>query len=269
MDRKGRKPISKEIEEVILYRSDHTCCICRDKANDVHIHHIDGDPRNNTFDNLAVVCLNCHSKITGKRGLGRAYKPGEIKKYKQAWEDHVQKIRNSFAQNGTKSDIGLRTYEFVLKPTTRLIDTEIDVRLGEYISGEIDLSNPFHIDTSQNFPWMKEFISRYKNQGKWIGNIKYISPSGMKTYDENSNLVHYEYPDSVFKTWGAVYLQVDDKKYRIESLSIKNSLINEPPNIEMKPLLIETPGRLFIYVNPHPYVEATQGEILVGIANNL
>ena len=163
----------------------------------------------------------------------------------------------------------LKTFEFSVTPKTRKIDTKIDVKMGEFITGEIDLSNPFHIDSSKDFPWMSEFISRYKNQGKWIGSIKYISPSGMKTFDEDGKLVSFDYPDIVFKTWGAVYLQVGGIKYRIESLSMKDSLINSPPDTKMKPLLIEQPGRLFIYVNPHPYIEGTEGEIIVRINKNI
>lgn len=87
----------------------------------------------------------------------------------------------------------------------------------------------------------------------------------MKTYDENGNQIAFEHPEVAYNTWGAIYIQVDNKKYRIESFSMKNSLINTPNNNEMKPLLMETSGRLFIHVNPHPYLEGTTGEITVKI----
>jgi hypothetical protein len=226
----------------------------------VQIHHIDGNPGNNDQPNLVVLCPNCHSKVTGDAGLGKSFTPAEVRKYKQAWEDRVRRQRDT-----TTSSDRLRSYEFVITPTTTIIDTTIDVRLGEFIRGQIDLSNPFHIDTSRDFPWMQDFITRYRNQGKWIGHIKYISPSGMKTYDHAGNLIHMEYPDVVFKTWGAIYMQVGEVKYRIEALSIRHSLINEPSNTNMKPLLMEAPGRLWINCNPHPYIEATDGEIKVRI----
>lgn len=88
-----RKKIPKNIEEEILFNSNHTCCICRGKRKDVVIHHIDGNNSNNEQENLAVVCLDCHSKITGRRGLGKAFKPGEVKRYKRAWEKQVQDMR--------------------------------------------------------------------------------------------------------------------------------------------------------------------------------
>jgi len=40
---------------------------------DVQIHHIDGTPGNSHLANLAVVCLDCHSLVSGTRGLGRQY----------------------------------------------------------------------------------------------------------------------------------------------------------------------------------------------------
>lgn len=154
---------------------------------------------------------------------------------------------------------------FTLTPSEFEYKTGIYVKLGDHIKGMLDLSNPFHIDTTENFPWMEEFISRYKNNGKWIGDKRFISPSGMKTFDDRGNIIHYEYPDSVFKSWGAISLQIDQKEYRIESLSFMNSLINTPQDNEMKPLLIENSGEIIIKINRHPYIEAVKGQIKVEI----
>lgn len=89
----NRTKIPIRIEDEILFESDHTCCICRTKGKDVQIHHIDGNNSNHTPDNLAVVCLDCHSRVTGKRGLGKSYRPGEIRRYKRAWEKHIEDSR--------------------------------------------------------------------------------------------------------------------------------------------------------------------------------
>lgn len=64
----------------------HTCCICRVPNIHVQLHHIDGDPVNTLAENLAVVCLNDHSKVTGDEGLGRRYTPSEVTEYKRRWE---------------------------------------------------------------------------------------------------------------------------------------------------------------------------------------
>jgi hypothetical protein len=89
----NRAKIPIRIEDAILFESDHTCCICRMKGKDVQIHHIDGNNSNRKPDNLAVVCLDCHSRVTGKRGLGKSYRPGEIRRYKRSWEMHVEDSR--------------------------------------------------------------------------------------------------------------------------------------------------------------------------------
>lgn len=93
MSTKLRQRTPPTIEEELLFRSDHTCCICRVKGKDVQLHHIDGNPANDKIDNIAVVCLDCHSKVTGKRGLGKAYKPGEVRRYKRSWEQQVSDSR--------------------------------------------------------------------------------------------------------------------------------------------------------------------------------
>src|SRR5712664_2806408 len=65
----------------LLYEADHMCCICRNKKFDVHIHHISGR-MDSTPANLIVLCLNCHSEVERKGGLGRAYSPDELRRYK-------------------------------------------------------------------------------------------------------------------------------------------------------------------------------------------
>lgn len=88
-----RSPVPTAIRDALLFRNDHTCCVCNDRSRDVQIHHIDSNPANNTPDNLAVLCLDCHSRATGPRGLGQTYQPGEIRKYKRAWEQKVDAWR--------------------------------------------------------------------------------------------------------------------------------------------------------------------------------
>jgi len=40
-----------------------------------------------------VVCLDCHSRITGIRGLGKSFKPGEVRRYKRSWDKQVRDSR--------------------------------------------------------------------------------------------------------------------------------------------------------------------------------
>lgn len=83
-----KTPHKREAELLFLNR--HSCCICHEKNKDVQVHHIDGDKSNNNLGNLAVLCLDCHSKVTGRRGLGRSYSALEVQKYKRQWESIVK-----------------------------------------------------------------------------------------------------------------------------------------------------------------------------------
>jgi hypothetical protein len=89
-----RSTIPRRIESVVLFDNDHTCCVCRQHGKDVQIHHIDGDITNTKASNLAVLCMDCHSRVTGTRGLGRRYTASEVTKYKRHWELSVKRRRN-------------------------------------------------------------------------------------------------------------------------------------------------------------------------------
>jgi hypothetical protein len=91
--KKSRIPIPARVEEEALFLSDHTCCICRIRGKDVQLHHIDGNHVHNSPDNLIVLCLDCHSLVSGTRGLGKSYRPGEVRRYKRSWELQVQDRR--------------------------------------------------------------------------------------------------------------------------------------------------------------------------------
>lgn len=89
-----RSKVPKQIEASLLFENDHTCCICRERGKDVVTHHIDADNNNNDPTNLAVLCLDCHSNVTGTRGLGRKYSSIEVRKYKRDWEFIIRKKRH-------------------------------------------------------------------------------------------------------------------------------------------------------------------------------
>lgn len=82
----SRLKIPQQVADDLMYRNRHTCCVCRVPRKHVQIHHIDSNSANILFLNLAVICLDCHSLVTGDEGLGRRYTPGEVAKYKSDWE---------------------------------------------------------------------------------------------------------------------------------------------------------------------------------------
>jgi len=94
--KKTRLPVPAGVADEVLYRNDHTCCICNVPRKHVQIHHLDEDPTNFSIANLAVVCLDCHSLVTGTQGLGRRYSAGEVRRYKRAWEQVVLYRRSKY-----------------------------------------------------------------------------------------------------------------------------------------------------------------------------
>lgn len=124
-----RRKIPEKIADNLMFVNDHTCCICRMKGKHVQIHHIDRDDTNNALANLAVLCLECHSRVTGDEGLGRSYTHGEIKQYKRTWESIVRKrlvgeeVRPTLGKEGVSY--------FVLTACEILAMEDGDPRIGE------------------------------------------------------------------------------------------------------------------------------------------
>jgi len=81
-----RDKIPPGVADDVLGANRHTCCICRTPRKHVQLHHIDGDPSNNAPWNIAVLCLDCHSRVTGNEGLGRRFSQREVARYKTEWE---------------------------------------------------------------------------------------------------------------------------------------------------------------------------------------
>ena len=63
-----RKPVSQSARTKVLIRAKGRCEKCGHYLDDVkpHIHHKDGNPKNNKLSNLKVLCPNCHSNVHDK-----------------------------------------------------------------------------------------------------------------------------------------------------------------------------------------------------------
>jgi hypothetical protein len=93
--KKERIPIPVELAADVQFRADRTCCVCRVKGKPIQIHHIDEDPGNNTFGNLAVLCLDCHNETQIVGGFGRKLDADQIILYRDAWLVEVASRRAS------------------------------------------------------------------------------------------------------------------------------------------------------------------------------
>ena len=59
--------------------------MCRVPGRKTQLHHIDEDPANNTFENLAVLCTDCHSEAHTRHAFARNLSVDVIRKYNQNW----------------------------------------------------------------------------------------------------------------------------------------------------------------------------------------
>jgi len=67
MGSKQRAAIPLEIKEKLLLYCRHECCLCDKKVSGAYernIHHINKDPNDNQFENLILLCPNCHALAT-------------------------------------------------------------------------------------------------------------------------------------------------------------------------------------------------------------
>src|SRR5262245_45437608 len=87
---KERTPIPDTLAARVMFASDRTCCVCRLEKLKVQIHHIDGNPANNSFDNLSVICLYCHSDAHTNGAFVRNLTPDLVRLYNSSWRKIVE-----------------------------------------------------------------------------------------------------------------------------------------------------------------------------------
>lgn len=97
---KTRINIPAKTEADVMFHSDRQCCV--DKKKGVHIHHIDGDPSNNNFKNLALLCFDCHDDATKTGSLSKKLSAQTILKYRERHYEVIKKRRDSEIAQVTK-----------------------------------------------------------------------------------------------------------------------------------------------------------------------
>jgi hypothetical protein len=87
---KTRIGIAEATAAEVLFASDRTCCVCRERGKPVQIHHIDDDPANNASPNLAVLCLYCHNNTQLKGGFDRKINAAQVVLFRDDWVGRVR-----------------------------------------------------------------------------------------------------------------------------------------------------------------------------------
>jgi uncharacterized protein DUF3298 len=93
-DKKQRVEIPAGVAATVLFQSDRTCCVCRQRGRPIQIHHIDDAPGNNASDNLAVLCFDCHRETQIRGGFDRKLDALQVRLYKEDWIKRVEATRN-------------------------------------------------------------------------------------------------------------------------------------------------------------------------------
>jgi hypothetical protein len=86
-----RTRISPKLVDKMLFESDHTCCFCNIPYKAIQVHHINENNSVSTYNNLIVLCLDCHSRAHTKPGLGRSISYNQLKLCKKDWLERVKK----------------------------------------------------------------------------------------------------------------------------------------------------------------------------------
>lgn len=163
----------------------HCCCICNVTHKDVQIHHIDNDNSNNAPENLAVLCLDCHSKVTSDGGLGRSYSPGEVASYKTLWEERMRyELPTNRAGRGSSERVfgilrdtqdGETPLSALVVDALELAKTEKDERLIAFCNHELKGWRETHDEVEGRLPTYRMcacFVSRFRidiEDGIWAG----------------------------------------------------------------------------------------------------
>lgn len=128
---KSRKKIPAVIEAEVMFSANLNCCVHSNKRGD-HIHHIDGDNSNNEFDNLVLLCFDCHNDASVKGSLSKKLSAKTILKYR---EHHYNVIKAGRDISLKKLDTSIKHLSFddlVNATTTSIIIFEISKIKEEY-----------------------------------------------------------------------------------------------------------------------------------------
>jgi hypothetical protein len=91
------EPSLEKLKVEMMRRSSNCCCVCQTPF--VHAHHIDGDNKNDTFDNLAPLCPNHHTLAHSKSNMLLNLSPERIKIIRDNWYEYVERRRQTLVQN--------------------------------------------------------------------------------------------------------------------------------------------------------------------------
>ena len=160
-----RKPIDDGVIEVLLERSNYTCCICKGiKSSSYVIHHIEEYEisQNNSYDNLAVVCPNDHD-LSHNRGLTLGITPKQLRKAKNAWEKSVELANVQRAANAI--DVNDHAIDYI--NVQRIEELCLNV-LGEIPKTSISSSLIIKGILNADRAFDEKYVRKYLSNGNYL-----------------------------------------------------------------------------------------------------
>ena|SRR3990170_3333716 len=91
------EPSLPALKAEMILKSSNCCCICQTPF--IHTHHIDGNNKNNTLDNLAPLCPNHHALAHSKNNMTLNLTPERIKIARDKWYEFVETRRQTKGLN--------------------------------------------------------------------------------------------------------------------------------------------------------------------------
>lgn len=158
-----RDKIPDKTATLVLFENRHICCVCNQPKH-VVIHHIDGNKNNNEINNLAVVCSECHSRITGNEGLGRKFTESEVRMYKETWESKCKTLFEAIGKNKYENWNEDDYVELIEDHKETTIINAAEHYLLEY---ELDENNEIKIKLRSKLP-INVMIQNRKDYNLWI-----------------------------------------------------------------------------------------------------
>jgi hypothetical protein len=96
-----RPTISAQLRREVVVEAGDRCAIPTCRQIPIEVHHIDGKPANNAFENLIALCANCHARVT-KRDIPtahvRMYK-ANLSRISTRYGDVERRVLNDFVDN--------------------------------------------------------------------------------------------------------------------------------------------------------------------------
>ena len=103
---KHRTSIPEKVAAKVRLLSDNTCCICRERENEIQIHHINEDSKDHSIENLAVLCPGCHDKTHKTGGFTRKFDPQLVTLYRDQWLKDVLWRRDEANKKDVERQVG-------------------------------------------------------------------------------------------------------------------------------------------------------------------